>query len=147
MSDEPAGGTRREAARWMAQAGHDLEDARFAASGDRHALASFLAHQAGEKSVTAYLFARGADDVWGHALADLCEDAIALDSSFDLIKSVAVLLDKHYRATRYPSALPGGVPWQAYEAHDAERAIAIAQDVVAFVEARLRELDAASGAA
>jgi HEPN domain-containing protein len=128
----------------MAQAHHDLADARFAALGERHALASFLAHQVGEKSVSAYLYARGADDVWGHALADLCEDAIALDPSFDLIKSLAVLLDKHYHGTRYPSALPGGVPWEVYEAQDAERAIAIAQDVVEFVEARLRDIEADS---
>lgn len=145
MSAEKTSGARRESVRWMAQAHHDLADARFAASGERYALASFLAHQVGEKSVAAYLYARGADDVWGHALADLCEDAIALDPSFDLIKSLAVLLDKHYRATRYPSALPGGVPWEVYEAQDAERAIAIAQDVVEFVEARLRDLEAESG--
>ena len=145
MSAEETGGARRESVRWMAQAHHDLADARFAALGERHALASFLAHQVGEKSVAAYLYARGADDVWGHALADLCEDAIALDPSFDLIKSLAVLLDKHYRATRYPSALPGGVPWEVYEAQDAERAIAIAEDVVEFVEARLRDIEADSG--
>ena len=77
------------------------------AGAGRYALACFLCHQAAEKAVTAYLLARGAEGVWGHALADLCEDAMALDPSFDFIKSVAGLLDKHYLGARYPSALPG----------------------------------------
>ena len=96
-------------------------------------------HQAAEKAVTAYLVARGAEQVWGHALADLCEDALAFDPSFDLLKSVAVLLDKHFLGARYPSALPGGVPAEAYDAQDSGRALEIARDVRAFVRARLAE--------
>ena len=41
---------------------------------------------------------------------------MALDPSFDLVKSVAGLLDKHYLGARYPSALPGGVPAEANNA-------------------------------
>ena len=106
-ADQPAG---REAARWQKQAAYDLADAEFAAGAGRHALACFLCHQVAEKSVAAYLLSRGAEQVWGHALADLCEDAMALDPSFDLIKTVAVLLDKHFLGARYPTTLPGGVP-------------------------------------
>lgn len=128
---------RREAARWRRQAEHDVEDGRFAAEGARHALACFLAHQAAEKAVTGYLRARGAEQVWGHALADLCEDAMALDPSFDLVKSNAALLDKHYLGARYPSGLPGGVPAEAYDEVDSARALAIAEEVLKFVDARL----------
>jgi HEPN domain-containing protein len=117
----------------MRQSRHDLADAEFAAAHDRHALACFLSHQAGEKAVAAFLFARGAEYVWGHALADLCQDAIALEPSFDLIATVAVLLDKYHTATRYPTGLPGGIPAEAYDAHDSARAIAIARDVRDFV--------------
>ncbi len=126
-----------ESTRWRAQARHDLDDAAFAAQNDRHALACFLAQQAAEKAVAAFLFAKGADAVWGHALADLCEDAITLDPSFDLIKSVAILLDKYHTTTRYPTALPGGVPHDAFDATDAARALEIAGDVLGFVEQRL----------
>ena len=91
-------------------------------------------------SVTAYLLARGAERVWGHALADLCEDALALDPSFDLIKTVAVLLDKHFLGARYPTTLPGGVPAEAYEAGDSERALEVAGDVRRFVDERLDAL-------
>ena len=127
-------------AAWLRQSEHDLADAVFISAAGRYALACFLCHQAAEKAVTAYLLARGAERVWGHALADLCEDALALDTSFDLIKTVAVLLDKHYLGSRYPTTLPGGVPAEAYEATDAERAREIAGDVRRFVDERLTAL-------
>ena len=140
---EPTPQTRVMAS-WLRQSEHDLSDARLVHANDRYALACFLSHQAAEKAVTAYLLARGAERVWGHALADLCEDALALDPSFDLIKTVAVLLDKHYLGARYPTTLPGGVPAEAYEAADSERAIDIAADVRRFVDERLTALGLAA---
>ncbi|MCC7372125.1 MAG: HEPN domain-containing protein [Chloroflexi bacterium] len=125
---------------WLRQSALDLADAGFVAESGRHALACFLSHQAAEKAVTAYLLARGAERVWGHALADLCEDALALDPSFDLIKTVAVLLDKHFLGARYPTTLPGGVPGDAYEATDSARALEVAGDVRRFVDERLAAL-------
>jgi HEPN domain-containing protein len=130
---------------WLRQSEHDLRDARLVADAGRHALACFLCHQSAEKAVTAYLLARGAERVWGHALADLCEDALALDPSFDLIKTVAVLLDKHFLGARYPTTLPGGVPADVYEATDSERALEVAGDVRRFVEERLATLGLTPG--
>jgi HEPN domain-containing protein len=132
--------SQRVVSAWLRQSEVDLNDARFSSQGRRHALACFLCHQAAEKAVTAYLLARGAERVWGHALADLCEDALALDPSFDLIKTVAVLLDKHFLGARYPTTLPGGVPAEAYEAADSDRALEIASDVRRFVDERLTAL-------
>jgi HEPN domain-containing protein len=138
--------SQRVVGAWLRQSAHDLDDARLVHDAGRHALACFLAHQAAEKAVTAYLLARGAERVWGHALADLCEDALALDPSFDLIKTVAVLLDKHFLGARYPTTLPGGVPAEAYEAADAERALEVAGDVRRFVDERLSALGLLPGA-
>ena len=126
-----------KAAPWLAQARHDFAAAEANAAAGRHALACFLCHQAAEKAVTGFLLSRGAEAVWGHALADLCEDAMAFDQSFDLVKSTAALLDKHYLGARYPSSLPGGVPAEAYDGVDSERALEIAGDVLAAVEQRL----------
>lgn len=134
-----------QASRWRAQAAHDLDDARYAAEGARHALACFLSHQVAEKAVTAYLYARGAEQVWGHGLADLCEDAMAFDPSFDLVKSSAAHLDKHYLGARYPTGIPAGVPHEAYDESDADRAIGIAEEVLKFVDARLEALAAGTG--
>ncbi len=122
---------------WLVQSKHDLDAAVANAKEDRHALACFLAHQAAEKSVVAFIYNHGAEHVWGHALADLCEDAKAFDQSFEFIKSIAGLLDKHYIGARYPQTLPGGAPAEAHDAIDAERAIEIATDVVKGVESRL----------
>ena len=62
---------------------------------------------------------------------------MALDASFDLVKSLAGLLDKHYLGARYPSTLPGGVPAEAYDVQDSSRALEIARDVFGFVRERL----------
>jgi HEPN domain-containing protein len=138
LASQPS--SQRVVRAWLQQAAHDLADARLVHDAGRHALACFLCHQAAEKAVTAYLLARGAERVWGHALADLCEDALALDPSFDLIKTVAMLLDKHFLGARYPTTLPGGVPADAYEAADADRALEVAGDVRRFIDERLEAL-------
>lgn len=133
--DEGRPDTRYKA--WMAQARYDMDAAEANALQGRHALACFLSHQAAEKAVTGFLYASGCEQVWGHALADLCEDALAFDPSFDLIKSVAMLLDKHFLGTRYPSALPGGVPAEAHDETDSTRAMAIAREVLKAVAERI----------
>ncbi len=127
----------RVSASWMLQARDDYESAVANAASGRYALSCFMCHQSAEKSVTAFLYARGAERVWGHALSDLCEDAKAFDQSFEFLKSIAALLDKHYIGARYPVALPGGAPCQAYDARDSERAIEVAGDVLQGVEQRL----------
>lgn len=133
MPEPPLGGAR-EAARWLAQARHDLADGRLLAEAGRHAPACFLAQQCAEKAVTAFLLARAAEAVWGAALADLCEDAVAFDPAFEAVRPMAILLDKHAIGARYPTALPGGVPAEVYDAADSERALAIAAEVLAFAE-------------
>ncbi len=122
---------------WLVQSKHDLEAATANAEDGRHALACFLAQQSAEKAVVAFLYNHGAEHVWGHALADLCADATAFDQSFEFIKSIAGLLDKHYVGARYPQTLIGGAPCETHEALDSERALEIARDVLAGVEERL----------
>ena len=130
---------KSEGTRWLAQADQDIEDAKFLARGGKHNLACFMSHQAGEKAVKGYLYQHGAEDVWGTSLADLCEDASVVNRMFDIIRSQAVLLDKYYFLTRYPNFLPSGLPSNAYDNIDSERAIYIAQEVVEFVKVQLVE--------
>ncbi|MFL2646551.1 MAG: HEPN domain-containing protein [Dehalococcoidia bacterium] len=126
---------------WHDQAQYDLSDARYSATGGRHALACFLCHQAGEKIIVAYLYAVGAEKVWGHSLSDLCEDAMAFDASFDLVKSNAAHLDKHHLGARYPTGIPAGIPAESYDEIDSNRALAIAEEVIKFVNEKLKLLD------
>jgi|SRR5919106_7611 HEPN domain-containing protein len=126
-----------EGARWLRQAQQDLEDAKFTREGTRFNLACFLGQQAAEKAIKAYLYFRGAEDVWGHSLIDLCEDAKIFEMFFDTIKSEARQLDKYYYITRYPEFLPGGVPSEAFDRIDADRAIELSHVVVDFVRERV----------
>ena len=123
----------------MRQAERDLEDARFLQEGNRHNLACFMGQQAGEKALKAYLYHQGAEDVWSHSLADLCEDAKLLNKMFDIIKPMAVLLDKYHDLTRYPHLLPGGIPAEAYDQVDGERAIYVAEQVIDFVKVQMAD--------
>ena len=122
-----------EAERWLAQARRDLDDARYAAAGRRWNLACFLAQQAAEKALKAYLYARGAETVWGHSVAELCAEAAGHDAAFESIRAEAAALDQYYIPTRYPNGLPGGIPADAYTQADADRALGRASAVLDLV--------------
>ena len=126
-----------EGARWFRQAERDLADAAFNREGQRYNVACFLSQQAAEKAVKAYLYRRGAEDVWGNSLIDLCEDAKIFEMFFDTIKADARQLDKYYDITRYPGYLPSGIPAEAFDDVDAERAMELAGIVVDFVRERI----------
>ena len=128
-----------EGSRWLAQAERDLEDARLARDHERFNLACFLAQQCGEKAMKGFLYARGAEDVWGHSLADLCEDAKVFEMLFDVLKVRAIYLDKYYNLTRYPNYLPGGIPADVFDHLEAGRALELAEEVLGFVRERLAE--------
>lgn len=126
-----------EGLRWVKQAEQDLNDAQYNREGQKHNLACFLSQQAAEKAVKGYLYFRGAEDVWGHSLSDLCEDAKLFEMFFDTIKSEARQLDKYFEMTRYPQFLPGGIPSEAFEDADSERALELSGFVVNFVKERV----------
>ena len=116
-----------------------MSDARLAQEHERFSLACFLAQQCGEKAMKGFLYARGAEDVWGHSLADLCEDAKVFEMLFDVLKVRAIYLDKYYNLTRYPNYLPGGIPADVFDHLEAERALELAEEVLGFVRDRLAE--------
>jgi len=126
-----------EAERWVEQARRDLDDARYAAAGARWNLACFLAQQAAEKALKGFLYARGAEAVWGHSVAELCDEAGAHDLAFADLQAEAAALDQYYIPTRYPNGLPGGIPAEAYTEADAERALARSAAVIDLVVATI----------
>jgi len=83
---------------------------------------------------------KGADEVWGHSVAELCHDAQSFDREFNQIESVSKSLDKYYIPTRYPNALPGSIPSEAFDKDDAEKAISMAEKVIDFIKSRIGEL-------
>jgi HEPN domain-containing protein len=121
-----------EGVRWLLQARQDLEDAEFCFQGKRFNLACFLSQQAAEKAVKAFIYAQGEEIVFGHSVAQLLRHARKYDPNLDEIKSAGGL-DKYYIPTRYPNGLPGGLPYEAFDKGDAEKALKMAAGVLKFV--------------
>jgi len=88
---------------------------------ERFNVACFLAQHTLEKALKAYLLIKGADEFWGHSVGELCEDAKTFDENFKEIEKESKSLDKYYIPTRYPNALPGGIPSESFDKSDAER--------------------------
>jgi HEPN domain-containing protein len=126
-----------EARRWLAEALADLDTARYLADGRRYNTACFIAQQAAEKAVKAFLYGQGVEDPWGHSVDALIEDAVTFDASLTSIRDDGPVLDKYYIPTRYPNGLPGGIPSRAYTADDARQAMTAADRIIAAVRQRL----------
>jgi HEPN domain-containing protein len=126
-----------EGLRWLRQAEHDLSDAEYNLAGRRYSLACFLCQQAAEKALKAFLYARGAEQVLGHSVADLAGECAAVDGDFRSLRARAAPLDHYYVPTRYPNSLPGGIPAEAFDESDACRALGLATDVIRAVGAKL----------
>jgi HEPN domain-containing protein len=125
-----------EGRRWLLQGEQDLNDGEFNLSGKRYNVTCFLAQQSAEKALRAYLFSKGAEEVWGHSVAELCKDAQTFDPEFNQLELKAGSLDKYYIPTRYPNALPGGIPSKAFDENDAKNAIRLTKEVIDFVKSR-----------
>lgn len=117
----------------MNQAERDLDDAKFNLSGGRCNVACFLAQKADEKALKAHLLSKDFDDVCGHSITELCDDAVRLDDRFRELRKTDTLLDKYRIPTRYPDALPGGIPSEVFDENDAQKAIESANTVINFV--------------
>ena len=134
MKPEP----HAEGRRWLVQAEDDLRFAELAARERFFAQACFNSQQAAEKALKAFLYARGAEQVMGHSVADLAAECARLEPEFAKLKERAAPLDQFYLSTRYPNSLPGGVPAEAFTARDAERALEMAREVIAVVKRRFQ---------
>ncbi len=55
----------KEGKRWLDQALRDMDDAAYARDGKRYNLCCFLAQQAAEKALKAFLYAQGAESCLG----------------------------------------------------------------------------------
>ncbi len=85
----------------------------------------------------AFLYAEGEEMVWGHSVAELCKRATTKDKELEKVRRKAATLDKYYIPTRYPNGLPRGIPSEAFEKRDADRAIEIAEEVIKVIDGKL----------
>jgi HEPN domain-containing protein len=126
-----------EGRRWLAQAENDLAFAELAARERFFAQACFNSQQAAEKALKAFLYARGAEHVLGHSVAELIAECGQLDAAFVELQRRAAPLDQFYVSTRYPNSLPGGIPAQAFGPPDSTRALGMAREVLTAVKQHL----------
>lgn len=119
-----------EAQRWLAQARHDVDAATLNAQEGYAALACFLAQQAAEKALKAYLYGQGERAVVGHATYLLLKQCRDYDVSFEALQDTCRRLDQYYIPTRYPNGLPGGIPHEVYTSGQAWEAIAGARGIL-----------------
>ena len=80
---------RAEGRRWLAQAENDLAFAALASREGYFAQACFNSQQAAEKALKAFLYSRGAEQVFGHAVADVAAECAELDAEFASLRSRA----------------------------------------------------------
>jgi HEPN domain-containing protein len=122
---------RLETERWLSQAADDLLAAQVLRDAGHHALAAFHAQQSAEKALKGLW--RSLDlEPWGHSAVKLLEDLPEAPAGLDLdvMLPLAAALDKLYIPTRYPDALPGLTPAEAYTRDEADTAIRQARSLV-----------------
>ena len=119
---------------WLAQAEHDMEQARSSAAEERHEWACFAAQQAAEKAVKALHLARG-QEAWGHVVARLLGE-LPVAPPRDLIEKARVL-DNLYVPTRHPNGHPEGAPFEHYGPLQSGQAILYAGEIVGYVRSQV----------
>jgi HEPN domain-containing protein len=112
------------AIRWFRQAEEDLKAAENLRRLGTHYAACFFAQQAAEKALKAALLASGQLPDRTHAVLALARELEQASPVFAGIAAKVGFLDQYYVPTRYPDALPGGVPADLYGEADSQRAIA-----------------------
>jgi HEPN domain-containing protein len=103
-----------EGMRWLEQARADRHGAQLLFDGGSYHLACFISQQIAEKALKAFLYANGEELVIGHSVQALADWAAELDSEFAELREAVAPLDGYYIPTRYPNALPDGIPARVY---------------------------------
>lgn len=124
--------------RWLRQARHDLSIARRHQENGDFSDACFMAEQASQKALKAFLLAKGQRSISIHSVAALAERCTNIDPSFSGHITPGRILDQYYIPTRYPDALaPPAVPFESYSQEQGEKALGAAEAMVSLVAQKL----------
>ncbi len=130
-TDMERSGNGSDAGRWLAAAEVDLRIAGLVLREQFYSHAMFMAHQVAEKALKALAYQRGDRYVTGHSLVDLAANLESTYRELGIKRKLAKSLDKYYLPTRYPDALPGGIPSEVYDdQEEAERAVEGSEEFV-----------------
>lgn len=127
---------------WLRQAESDLEAGRVLAKSGHYAQSCFLAQQAGEKGIKAFLTRAGERLIVGHDVGALLIRAKARDARFASLLGEGAFLDRFYTATRYPDAWSGSAtPALKYFERDANDTLAAAEKLIEAARTAMLEWD------
>jgi HEPN domain-containing protein len=130
MRDNP----RAEGQRWLDQSRTDLQWTQHLFKEGAYYLVCFLAQQTAEKALKAFLYAQGEEIVIGHSVRQLTLRATEYKTDLKLSSEDWAILDSYYIPTRYPNGLPDDIPARVFNRDAAERALALAEDVLSQIE-------------
>lgn len=130
-----------EFARWRRAADRAMAAVDAQAVAGLHEWACFQAEQAAQLAIKALLHGVGAE-AWGHDLAGLAARAAAVlgDEWGRANARAAEVLSRFYLPTRYPDAVPDGIPGDRYDEQDTAAALAAARQLIAAVDDAWRGL-------
>ncbi|HAO92499.1 MAG: hypothetical protein A2X93_02280 [Deltaproteobacteria bacterium GWC2_56_8] len=124
----------KEADRWLRQAEYDLRAAEWNQQGGFFAPACFLAQQSAAKSLRSFLFFNGEDARETRSVVELIDRAITYEEEFRSFVGTSTSLDIYYKTSRFPDAIPGGIPADVITEKDSKDAVKQASDIIAVVE-------------
>lgn len=128
---------KAEADRWLKQARSDPEFLPAAVAAGKHDVCCFLAQQAAEKALKAFLFSQGEELIPTHSIFRLCTMAAGYDAVFTELRDQVKQLDFYYVEARHPNALEDVIPAEFFTESDAREAMEMAGLVLSTVEGRL----------
>lgn len=118
--------------RWLQQGQRDLGAAEVLRQNDVYEWATFLAHQAAERVLKAYLYYHDEASVIGHSIRTLVLKCRSRDDAFEAVHD-AGKLDDFYSAPRFPDSFGEEVPAYAVTPEQAEVAVGLARKAVELV--------------
>ena len=125
---------RDAAQRWLRQAEHDLRIACGHQGRADYSDACFMAEQAAQKALKAFLMWQGQRSIPLHSVAQLAERCAQFDPDFAAHIPAGRILDQYYIPTRYPDALaPPAVQFESYTQEQGTRAVTAVQALLALV--------------
>ena len=132
--------SEENARRWLEQAEHNFKVARKHIENNDFSDACFMAEQATQVVLKAYLYFNGERFVNIHSVTALLKKAGEYCKDFLSLLEIGAKLDQYYIPTRYPDALPApAVPYEEYKRRQAEEAVGIAKKILSLVKRKIKK--------
>lgn len=121
------------AMRWLEQSRHDARAADVNRRERHPDIVCFVSQQAAEKALKAFFHQLGERSVIGSSVYLSCKKWPTYKGELSILVDICKELDRYYIPTRYPNALPGGIPHEVFTEEDPRQALKMLEQVMEFV--------------